>query len=187
MSSPLRGVVTHYSLLIIHYSLFIIHYCTISTFMKLKAFEFSALILSALVMGVFWGTWFTLTRSIHDFSPGEFIHIGRTIIANVAVPMSIIMPLTLLLQLIAALLVRNQNRSSFSLYSASFVLMILTLIFTVAVEVPIDNKIKAWTEVTLPSNWEALRTKWNQFHTLRTFTSIASVAFFLWGLLKRIH
>jgi len=155
--------------------------------MRLKAVEFLALMLAALVMGVFWGTWFTLTRSIHDFSAAEFIHIGKTIIANVALPMSIIMPLTLLMQLIAALLVRNVNRVSFNLYSASFVLMVLTLIFTVAVEVPIDNKIKTWTAATVPSNWESLRLKWDQFHTLRTFTSIASVAFFSWGLVKRTH
>src|SRR5215470_15259245 len=32
-------------------------------FMKLRSLEFVSLILSALVMGVFWGTWFTLTRS----------------------------------------------------------------------------------------------------------------------------
>jgi uncharacterized membrane protein len=155
--------------------------------MKLKAVEFFSLMLATLVMGVFWGTWFTLTRSIHDFSAAEFIHIGKTIIANVAVPMSIIMPLTLLLQLIAALLVRNVNRSCFYLYSASFVLMILTLIFTVAVEVPIDNKIKTWTEASVPSNWGSLRLKWDQFHTLRTFTSMASVAFFCWGVIKRIR
>jgi uncharacterized membrane protein len=155
--------------------------------MKLKAVEFFAMLSATLVMGVFWGTWFTLTRSIDDFSASEFVHIGKTIIANVAVPMSIIMPLTLLLQLTAALLVRNVDRASFNLYSASFVLMIITLIFTVAVEVPIDNKIKMWTEATVPSNWESLRLKWDQFHTLRTFTSIASVAFFAWGIIKRIH
>jgi len=153
--------------------------------MKLKVVEFFSLMLAALVMGVFWGTWFTLTRSIHDFSAAEFIHIGKAIIANVAVPMSIIMPLTLLLQLIAAVLVRNVNRSSFALYNSAFVLMVLTLIFTVAVEVPIDNKIRTWTEASIPSNWESLRLKWDQFHTLRTFTSIASVAFFSWGLIKR--
>jgi len=153
--------------------------------MKLKVVEFTALILAALVMGVFWGTWFTLTRSIHDFSASEFIHIGKTIIANVAVPMSIIMPATLLLQLIAALLVRNLDRSSFHFYNASFVLMIVALIITVAVEVPIDNKIKTWTEATVPSNWESLRLKWDQFHTIRTFLSIASVAFFSWGVITR--
>ena len=154
--------------------------------MKLRVTEFAALILSALVMGVFWGTWFTLTRSIPDFSAAEFIHIGKTIIANVAIPMAILMPVTLLLLLITMWLSFRVNRSSFYLYGFSFLLMIITLIITVAVEVPIDNQIKTWTAATVPANWESLRHKWNQFHTLRTFTSITSVVFFVWGILKRI-
>lgn len=154
--------------------------------MKLKGIEFTGLILAALVMGVFWGTWFTLTRSIHDFSAAEFIHIGKTIIANVAIPMRILMPATLLFMLIAVLLSRQINKYSFYLYSISFLLMVITLVITVAVEVPIDNQIKTWTETSVPGNWESLRQKWDTFHTLRTFTSIASVGFFGWGIMKRI-
>ena len=155
--------------------------------MKLKVVEFFAVMLAALVMGVFWGTWFTLTRSIHNFSAGEFIHIGKTIIANVALPMSIIMPATLLLMIVAAWLSQRVNRYSSYLYLLSFLLMVVTLIITVAIEVPIDNQIKTWTEASVPSNWESLRHTWDQFHTLRTFTSIASVALFLWGMIKRIN
>ena len=59
--------------------------------MKSKIIDFAALFLLALVTGVFWETWFTLTRSIETFSAAEFIHIGKTIIANVAVPMRILM------------------------------------------------------------------------------------------------
>jgi uncharacterized membrane protein len=153
--------------------------------MKLKIFEFTALILAALVMGVFWGTWFTLTRSIPDFSAAEFIHIGKTIIANVAIPMSILMPVTLLMMILVMWQSYRVNKISFYLYSLSFLLMVVTLIITVGVEVPIDNQIKTWTETTVPSNWESLRHTWNQFHTIRTFTSIASVAFFTWGIIKR--
>jgi hypothetical protein len=40
--------------------------------MTLKLANFVALFLLALVTGVFWGTWFTLTRSIETFSPAEF-------------------------------------------------------------------------------------------------------------------
>jgi len=153
--------------------------------MKLKAVEFIGLILASLVMGVFWGTWFTLTRSIHNFSAAEFIHIGKTIINNVAIPMSIIMPATLLFMLIAILLSRRVNRYSFYLYSISFLLMVIALIITVAVEVPIDNQIKTWTETSVPGNWESLRQTWDSFHTIRTFTSIASVCFFAWGIMRR--
>jgi uncharacterized membrane protein len=154
--------------------------------MKRKVTEFFTLILAALVMGVFWGTWFTLTRSIPDFSAAEFIHIGKTIIANVAVPMSILMPLTLLMMLAAIWQSRRVNRSSFYLYIFSFLLMVTTLIITVAIELPIDNQIKNWTETTVPANWESLRHTWDSFHTIRTFTSIVSVGFFVLGMTKRM-
>jgi uncharacterized membrane protein len=154
--------------------------------MKLKATEFFALLFIALVAGVFWGTWFTLTRSLENFSPSEFIHIGKTIIANVAVPMRILMPVTLVVMLLAIWQSRKINKTSFYLYVFSFLLMVITLIITVGVEVPIDNQIKTWTENSLPANWEALQNKWNSFHTLRTFTSVSSFALFSWGVIKRI-
>ena len=56
-----------------------------------------SLVLVMLVTGVFWGTWFTLTRSLDAFSAKNFLCIGKTIISNVAVPMSIIMPLTIMI------------------------------------------------------------------------------------------
>jgi len=153
---------------------------------KLKIAEFIALMLSTLVMGVFWGGWFTLTRTLHDFSAAEFIHIGKTIISNVAIPMSIIMPATLLCMLFAIVLCRRVNKDSFYLYCGALLLMVITLIITVGIEVPIDNKIKTWTSTTVPSDWKQLRQRWNQFHTTRTFTSIASVGFFAWGIINRI-
>ena len=162
------------------------HDCFVLFFMKLRAVEFAALILSALVMGVFWGTWFTLTRSLDNFSAAEFIHIGKTIISNAAIPMSILMPVTLLLMLFAILLVRRENKFSFYSYSISFLLMVVTLIITVAVEVPIDNKIKTWTEATVSANWGSLRERWNEFHSTRTFTSIASVFLFALGMTRRM-
>jgi uncharacterized membrane protein len=155
--------------------------------MKLKAAEFLALMLTALVTGVFWGTWFTLTRTIDQFSAAEFIHIGKTIIANVAVPMRILMPGTLLVMLLAIWQSRRVNRSSYYLYVLAFVLMIVTLGITVGVEVPIDNQIKTWTTSSLPADWQNLRHTWERFHTTRTFTSITSLSFFAWGVILRIR
>ena len=131
-----------------------------------------SLILVMLVTGVFWGTWFTLTRSLDAFPPDNFIRIGKTIISNVAGPMQILMPLTLICLLWLCLITIKQ-RPSFYFFAGTFLLMVVTLIITVAVEVPIDNQIKTWTPETLPLNWTNLRSRWNTFHTLRTFTSIA--------------
>ncbi|HKZ66231.1 MAG TPA: DUF1772 domain-containing protein, partial [Chitinophagaceae bacterium] len=113
-------------------------------------------------------------------------HIGKTIIANVAMPMRIIMPATLLFMLLVMWQSRRLYKSAFYLYMMSFLLMVVTLIITVAIEVPIDNQIKSWTTDTLPAGWESLRTTWNRFHTIRTFTSIASFCFLGLGIIKRI-
>jgi uncharacterized membrane protein len=153
--------------------------------MRLKATEFASLILLALVMGVFWGTWFTLTRSLSDFSPAEFVHIGKVIIANVGGPMSVLMPLTLLVMLLAMLQVYKTNKNAFYLYLVSFLLMIVTLIITLVVMVPIDNQIATWLPETLPANWQSLRQTWDNFHTVRTITSILSFAALCFGSLIR--
>jgi len=131
----------------------------------------ASLILVMLVTGVFWGTWFTLTRSLGEFPPDNFIRIGKTIINNVAWPMRILMPLTLA-TLLCLCLITVKQRPAFYFFVTSFLLMIVTLVITVAIEVPIDNQINTWTVETLPGNWTQLRARWDTFHTLRTFTSI---------------
>ncbi|MFC0773479.1 DUF1772 domain-containing protein [Terrimonas alba] len=154
--------------------------------MKQKPVTFITVILLMLVTGVFWGTWFTLTRSLEDFSAAEFIHIGKTIIANVAVPMRIIMPAALLFLLLSMWRSYKTNRTVFWLFTISFVLMVASLIITVVVEVPIDNQINTWTVETIPANWQSLRQTWDEFHTIRTFTSIGSFGFYVGGMLKGI-
>ena len=126
-----------------------------------------------LVTGVFWGTWFTLTRSLSDFPPDNFIRIGKTIIANVAMPMRILMPATLGV-LLWLCLDTYRLRPSFLFFSGAFILMVVTLIITVGVEVPIDNLIKTWTPETIPANWTDLRATWDRYHALRTLTSVLS-------------
>jgi uncharacterized membrane protein len=57
-------------------------------------------------------------------------------------------------------------------------LALLAAVFavTLAVEVPIDNQIKTWTATTLPGDWTDTRARWADFHTLRTFLSLAGLA-----------
>jgi uncharacterized membrane protein len=146
--------------------------------MKLKIINIGALFLLMLITGVFWGTWFTLTRSIESFSSEEFIHIGKVIISNVAIPMRIILSLGILLLILSLLLARNKKSISFYLGTVSFLLLIAVLVLTLAVLVPIDNNIKDWTPVTVPDDWEGIRNKWKVFHALRTLASLISFAFF---------
>ena len=146
--------------------------------MKHRLINFGSLFLLMLITGVFWGTWFTLTRSIESFSPEEFIHIGKVIIANVAFPMRIIMPAGIILMLLSLWFYNKKNSLGYYLGLLSVVLIVVVLMITLIVLVPIDNKIKTWSSTNLPTNWEDIRHKWETFHAMRTFASLASFAFF---------
>ena len=110
------------------------------------------------------------------FSQAEFIHIGKTIIANVAWPMRILMPACILFMLLSAWLYPVKKSPEFYFSVAACLLIIVALLITLLVEVPIDNQIKTWSAETTPSDWGAIRERWQYFHTARTFVSLASFA-----------
>ena len=138
-----------------------------------------------LVTGLFWGTWFSLSRTMEGLSAETFLAIGKEIIANVAVPMSIILPASLLGLMI--LLARSWKKRSvyFFCMLVTLLLFIIALVITVAVEVPMDNKIKTWEVSTIPSEWTPIRDRWEYYHTMRTFVTLAGMAFFIVALMNR--
>jgi hypothetical protein len=140
-----------------------------------KVTTFAALFLLALVTGVFWGTWFTLTRSIETFSAAEFIHIGQTIIRNVAWPMRLLMPACILFMILSIWFTPEKNSAAFYFSFAACLLIVIALLITLLVGVPIDNQIRTWTAQAVPGDWTTLRARWQFFHMARTFVSLASL------------
>jgi uncharacterized membrane protein len=134
------------------------------------------IVLFALVMGVFWGTWFSLSRTMDQLSPETFVAVGHEMIRNLGTPMAILLPFALLSALIALVLARHEGHlAAFWWLLAGFVLMLAALVATLAVEVPIDNRIETWTAATLPADWRSIQSRWELWHTVRTFLSIAAV------------
>jgi uncharacterized membrane protein len=152
--------------------------------MKLKSIYFIALFLLMLVTGVFWGTWFSLSRSMEVFSAAEFIHIGKTIIRNLAVPMRIILPSCILFMILSAWFYPDKRTSGFYFCVTSIVLIVIALLITLLIEVPIDNQIATWTAETAPTGWQTIRDRWEFFHAARTFISLASFGFLLLSLIS---
>jgi uncharacterized membrane protein len=150
-----------------------------------KSIQLVTGLLLVLVTGLFWGTWFSLSRTMYELPPGVFITIGKEIIKNVAVPMSIIMPASLIGLLI--LLVKSWKIKSVYFYCilAALVLFIIALIITVGIEVPIDNQIKTWTDTTTPADWQSIRDRWEFYHAARTFVSLGGFAFFMIAIMNR--
>jgi uncharacterized membrane protein len=142
---------------------------------RTRAAQATTIILFALVMGVFWGTWFSLSRTMDQLSAETFLAVGHQMIQNLGVPMAILLPLALLSALAALALLWRRRGPAFWWLAAGFLLMVAALVITLAVEVPIDNQIEAWTAATLPADWRSIQSRWELWHTIRTFTSIAAV------------
>jgi uncharacterized membrane protein len=145
--------------------------------MKLRIAQFITIILLILVAGVFWGTWFSIARSITTIDAQTFLAIGRITIGNLALPMSILIPITSLSTLLVLfLLYRQKSMLAFYLMLCGLVLFIVATAITLLVNVPIDNQIKQWTVQTLPSDWQTIRDRWEFYHTIRTFVSLSGLA-----------
>lgn len=90
--------------------------------------------------------------------------------------MSVLMPAALLSALpVLFWLFRRRRRAALYLALASLLLFVIALIITLAVNVPIDYEINSWTVDTLPADWTATRDRWQLYHTLRTFASLAGL------------
>jgi uncharacterized membrane protein len=151
----------------------------------MKILQLVSVMLFALVTGVFWGTWFSLSRSISSVTPNTFLEIGRVITANVAGPMGLLMPAALLSSLLVVVLLARHGRGpALYLALAGLGLMAGALVVTLTVNVPIDREIIEWTAATLPPDWTAERDRWQLYHTIRTFASIGALGFVVASTLR---
>ena len=153
--------------------------------MRKKSIELITAILLTLVTGVFWGTWFSLSRTMHVLSSDIFITIGKEIMKNVAVTMSIIMPASIAGMLVLLIGSWKVRTVYFYCILAALILFIIALIITLAIEVPIDNQIRTWTATAIPADWQDIRDRWERYHTIRTFLSLASISFFINAIINR--
>jgi uncharacterized membrane protein len=151
--------------------------------MVLASLRLAAQLLYALVFAVFWGTWFSQSRTMDALSAATFLENGRQYIANLAMPMRFLMPAALLATLASVYALGKTDRRAMYLTSAAALLMLIALAVTLAVNVPIDNQIKTWSLETLPSDWERIRDRWEAFHCLRAWLSFAGLACLAWSAL----
>jgi uncharacterized membrane protein len=145
--------------------------------MAMKLVHLVTIMLYVLVAGVMWGTWLALGRTMTSYDATTFLTDGQHMIANLGTVMAVLMIGAVAAGVLSTVvLFRIGAGAAAWLALTGLVLMVGVLVVTLAVEVPIDNRIDDWTVSTLPSDWQDTRARWADFHTLRTFLSLAAVA-----------
>ena len=151
--------------------------------MLLNLLDIVTITLAALVLGVFWGPWLALTRSLDTLSAPVFLQVVHRMDKNLGRSMTILYPITLV-AIVGMLVVSFRcTAAAFWLVGAGLAMFVLALIVTSVIEVPIVAKIRDWTEDTMPTNWQALRDRWVSFHLLRVIPGILGVALLTAGAL----
>ena len=89
--------------------------------------------------------------------------------------------LTLLLTAAEALLRRPLLQAPGLYFLISSALWALCIVYTIAGEVPINNRIAAWQLDRLPENWRQERNRWDQLHRLRVGLLLIALVFQLLG------
>jgi uncharacterized membrane protein len=148
----------------------------------LRLLDILSIMLAALVMGVFWGPWLALTRSIDTFPPEVFLVIVHRLDKNLGGVMSVLFPVTLV-SMVPVIVLSFGRPESFALEVAGFVFLVLALVVTAAIEVPIVKQIRGWTDSTMPPNWAQLRDRWVSFHLLRVLPGILGLSLLVAGAL----
>jgi uncharacterized membrane protein len=149
----------------------------------LKICELVSLVPAVLVAGMFFGPWVALTRSMRAFSPEMFLAVVDRLNRNMALVMTVLMPVALLAIVPVLALSYGAQRGTFYLALAAFALFVVALLVTVIVEVPIVQQIGTWTIATLPANWQQLRDRWGAFHLVRIASGLGGLFLLLLALI----
>jgi hypothetical protein len=141
----------------------------------MKMLQLVSVMLFALVTGVFWGTWFSLSRSMADITPATFLEVGQIMIANLGRPMSILLPASILSAVpLMYVFYRHRNALPFILATLAVSLMLAAMTITLVANVPLDYQFVRWTMATLPPDWRVIRDRWEFYHGIRTLLSVAA-------------
>jgi len=142
-----------------------------------KIVQLVALLLTALSMGVHFGTWLTEEPLRRTQSGALFteVHQGRDRVAARVMP--ILGSAALLFLALGVFFVRAVP-AAFALSLAGLVLCIGDTLVTVFVNVPINREVQNWQPDAPPADWRRVRDRWEKFHSIRTLLVVAGFALF---------
>jgi uncharacterized membrane protein len=140
--------------------------------------------------GLFAGLLYTFEQGVlpvlNQLSGPEYAKAELGLILNLdAMPFGVITVATIsmLLPLYPLWVLRNERHTSFwKLTFWGWLLFCFGVsIFTIALNVPINEYVKTWDITNPPADWQHARDKWNLLNKIRTPINYVSFALFVWA------
>ncbi|MFJ2828487.1 anthrone oxygenase family protein [Streptomyces sp. NPDC087263] len=140
----------------------------------LNAFEVFTTVVVGLMVGVEFSVAFVINR-ILDALPEDSGQLGR---AHGGRMLGALMPVWYIgsLVLVALWAVAGGDRHGAGLVVTAGALLILSVIMSLLLLVPINNRNKTWTPENRPADWKQQMNRWDRFHYVRVAVIIAAFA-----------
>ena len=135
------------------------------------------------IAGIMVGTEFSVAALIHPTLARleDRVHLGSSV--ALARILGSVMPFwyaLVLFLMVAEDLVRHHLLHQWPcLVSIAAILWAVSIVYTLAALVPINNRIASWTESTSPANWMSERHRWDVLHRWRVGLLVASFTLFV--------
>lgn len=140
----------------------------------LDALEVFTIVVFGVMVGVEFSVAFVINR-ILDGLPGDSGQLGR---AHGGRMLGAVMPVWYItsLILVAVWAVAGWHHHGTGLVVAGGALLILSMIMSIVLLVPINNRGKTWTPDNRPADWKQQANRWDRYHYVRVAVLIASLA-----------
>ncbi|MFD4528259.1 anthrone oxygenase family protein [Streptomyces sp. NPDC058470] len=140
----------------------------------LNAFKVFTTVVVGLMVGVEFSVAFVINR-ILDALPEDSGQLGR---AHGGRMLGALMPVWYIgsLVLVALWAVAGGDRHGAGLVVTADALLILSVIMSLLLLVPINNRNKTWTPENRPADWKQQMNRWDRFHYVRVAVIIAAFA-----------
>ncbi|WP_327435952.1 DUF1772 domain-containing protein [Streptomyces sp. NBC_01201] len=138
----------------------------------LDALEVFTVVVVGVMVGVEFSVAFVMNR-IFDALPGDGGQLGR---AHGGRMLGAVMPFWYIgsLVLVAVRAVAGWHHDGNGLTVTAGVLLIVSVIMSVLLLVPINNRGKTWTPENRPEDWKEQMNRWDRFHYVRVAVIVAA-------------
>jgi uncharacterized membrane protein len=135
-------------------------------------------VITTVVVGVMVGVEFSVAfvlNRILDALPGDSGQLGR---AHGGRMLGAVMPVWYIgsLVLVAVWAIAGWHHQGTGLVVTAAALLILSVIMSILLLVPINNRVKTWTPDNRPADWKQQMNRWERFHYVRVAVIIAAFA-----------
>jgi hypothetical protein len=136
------------------------------------------------VSSVMFGTWLELSKARRDMSGP-----GYTELEQALRPHGWFMAPAIVLSVVTAValvvLLRRPRDAAFWLSAVAAACLVTAFVVTIVVQLPINTAIEDWSIRHPPADWRHQRDRWEDWHTLRAWASVAALGCLIAAAVRR--